>query len=131
MKALSDVLKIVSAVTSSLLASLRFVIALILALLLPWILGEMAYTVFGSKCYSALGIFFALALVVLLGLTAWRYVQPQKFGVTTAASGNLNILPLALLDLVLIVVAIFISQQLKTPLTTPLLHFCQTICNCS
>jgi hypothetical protein len=37
--------------------------------------------------------------------------------------------PLAILDLALVLAAIFVSSQLSSPLTTPLLRFCQTIFN--
>lgn len=129
MRALSNPIKIVSGITSSLLASLRFVIALTLVVLLLWIVGEMGYNVWCSREYPALAVFFLIALIVAIGGTIWRCVKPQHFGVPNADSGSLNILPLAILDLALIYAALFVSDQLDSPLTTPLLSFCQTIFN--
>jgi hypothetical protein len=123
---MSQLLNIVSAVTSSLLASLRFVIALDLALLLFWILGEITYSVWKSD-YSPLAILFALTLITVLGLTVWRCLKPQHFGVTAAYNGGLNTLPLTIVDAAVVIAAVFVSDELQKPLTTPVLHFCQTI----
>jgi hypothetical protein len=125
-RALSDVLKIVSAVTSSLLASLRFVIALILALFLLWILGEMAWTVWHGD-YRWLAIFFFVAFVAIIGGTIWRCWKPQQFGEPAASSESLNIVPLTVLNVIRILVALFISWKLNGTLRTPLLRFCKNL----
>ena len=128
MRTLSNVIKIVSAVTTSLLASLRFIVAVLLGLLLPWILVEMTYGVWHSS-YSLLAVLFIIALVLLLVVIVWRCVELGKAGALAAYSGNLKTIPLAILDLVLVLAAIFVSSQMSSPLATPLLRFCQTIFN--
>jgi len=125
-RTLSDVIKIVSAVTTSLLASLRFISALLLGLLLPWILVEMTHGVWHSS-YGVLAVLFIIVLVLLLFVIVWRCVELGKPGALAAYSGNLRIIPLAILDLVLVLAAIFVSSQMSSPLATPLLRFCQTI----
>ena len=123
---MSQLLKIVSAFTSSLLASLRFVIALDVALLLFWILGEITYSVWNSE-YSLLAILFGVTLISVLGVTLWRCLKPQHFGVTAAYNGGLNTLPLTFLDLGIVIASVFVSDQLQKPFMTPALRFCQTI----
>ena len=116
----------VSAFTSSLVASLRFVVALDLALLLLWMLGETTYSVLRSE-YGLLTILFAVTLIATLSLTIWRFLKPKHFGMTIASSTSLNIISLTVLDLVTLFTIIFVSDQFQKPLTTPLLHFCQTL----
>jgi hypothetical protein len=128
---LSDVIKIVSAVTTSLLASLRYIIAVLLVVLLFWILIETAYCVGNSSNYSKLLWLFIIALALLVVVVVWKFVdlmkaltKPERL---TGYAGNLKLIPLAILDLALIYAAIFVSGQMDSPLTTPLLSFCQTI----
>ena len=132
MRTLSDVIKIVSAVTTSLLASLRFICALLLGLVLFWILVEMTYGVWHSS-YALLAVLFVIALLLLAVVIIWRCVELGKPGALSAYSGNLKIIPLAILNLALVLAAIFVSSQMNnpstTPLATPLLRFCQTIFN--
>lgn len=123
---LSDVSKTVSAVATTLLASLRFVVATLLVLMLFWILVEMALNV-GQSSYCILSVFFFIILVLLVAVIVLRCVELAKAGVLAAYSGSLQIIPFAILDLVLIYAAIFVSGQMDSPLTTPLLRFCQTI----
>ena len=119
-------LKVTSAFTSSLIESLRFVIALDVALLQLWILAEMTYSVFKSG-YPSLAFLFAVSLIATLGVTIWRCVKPEHFGVAVAYSSSLNILPLTVLNVVVVFAVVFIADQLQKPLTTPVLHFCQTM----
>jgi hypothetical protein len=123
---LSDVSKTVSAVATTLLASLRFVVATLLVLMLFWILVEMALNVEQSS-YCILSVFFFIILVLLVAVIVLRCVELAKAGVLATYSGSLQIIPFAILDLVLIYAAIFVSGQMDSPLTTPLLRFCQTI----
>jgi hypothetical protein len=127
-RTLSNVIKIVSAVTTSLLASLRYIIAVLLAILLFWVLIEMAYGVWHSS-YRLLAVLFIIVLVVLIVMVVLQCVELEKPGALAAYSGNLNIIPLAILDLALVLAAIFVSSQFSSPLATPLLRFCQTIFN--
>jgi hypothetical protein len=125
--ALPEALKLVSAVTSSLMASLRFVIAFDLAFLLLWILAEITYSVWKSGSSLIAIIFFFLTFVAAFGTTVWRCWKPQHFGATTSYSGRLNIIPLMILDAIVILAAILISDQLQKPFATPLLQFSQTM----
>lgn len=125
-RAVSQVLKIASGFPSSLLASLRFVIALDVVLLLFWILGELTYSLYESA-YSPLALFFGITLIATLSIAIWRCWKPQHFGGTAAYSDNLNILPITILDVIVIVAAVFVSDQLHKPLATPLFHFSQSI----
>jgi hypothetical protein len=125
---MSQILKLTSAFTLSLLVSLRFVIALDLALLQLWVMAELTYSVFQSS-YPSLAILFAATLLTTLVVTIWRCVKPQDFGVTVAYSSglSLNILPLSVLDVVVVSAVVFVADLLHKPLTTPVLHFCQTM----
>jgi hypothetical protein len=127
-RTLSDVIKIVSAVTTSLLASLRFIVAALLGFLLPWILGEMAINVWRSR-YCVLAGFFIAVILCLLVVIVWRCVELRTPGALAAYSGGLNIIPLTILNMALVLAAIFVSSQFSSPLATPLLRFCQTIFN--
>jgi hypothetical protein len=121
------ILKIVSALTSSLLASLPFVIAVELVVLLFWALTEITCMVAHDAHYAPLGFLFGLTLLAALGVTLWRCWHPRSFGLTTAATDSLNVLPLAVLDLAILLAAVFVSDLLQKPLTTPLLRFTQTM----
>jgi hypothetical protein len=123
---MSHILKLTSAFTLSLLVSLRFVIALDLALLQLWVMAELTYSVFQSR-YPSLAILFAATLLTTLVVTIWRCVKPQDFGVTAAYSSSLNILPLSVLDVVVVSAVVFVADLLQKPLTTPVLHLCQTM----
>jgi hypothetical protein len=127
-RTLSDVIKIVSAVTTSLLASLRFIVAVLLGLLLPWILVEMTYGVWHSS-YKLLATLLIIVLVLLGVVIVCKCVELGKPGALAVYSGNLKIIPLAILDLALVLAAIFVSSQFSCSLSTSLLRFCQTIFN--
>lgn len=123
---MSQVLRIASAFASSLPLSLRFVVALDLVLLLFWILGELTYSVYESE-YSPLAVLFGVTGIAALSIAIWMCWKPQHFGAIAARSNTLNILPITVLDVIVIVAAVFVSDQLQKPLGTPLFHFCQTV----
>ncbi len=124
---MSRALNLVSAFTSSLLASLRFVVAADLALILLWALGEIWWSVEHDSDYSCLHWLLVATLVAAVGATTWRWADPRSFGLSTAATDSLNVLPLAFLDLGVLLAAVLVSDQLHKPLDTPLLHFSQTL----
>jgi hypothetical protein len=132
----SEVVKFVSAISTSLVASLRHIIPGLLVVLLFWILVEMAYCVAKSS-YSKLLALFIIVLALLALVIVWKSVDLMKALTKptrlTAYSENLKIIPFAILDLALVLAAIFVSSQMNspstTPLATPLLRFCQTIFN--
>lgn len=129
----SEVIKSVSAIIKSLVASLRHIVPGLLGVLLFWILIEMTYGVCHSSTYRPLAWLFIIVLVLLVVVIIWGCVdltKALKEPVRLAAySENVNGAPLAILDLALVLAAIFVSSQLSSPLTTPLLRFCQTIFN--
>ena len=124
---MSRILNLVSAFTSSLLASLRFVVAVDLALILLWALGEIWWSVEQDSEYSCLHWLLVVTLVLAVLVTGWRLKDPRSFGLSTAAGDSLNVLPLAFLDLGVLLAAVLVSDQLHKPLYTPLLHFSQTL----
>ena len=118
----------VSAFTSGLLASVSLILAVDLAFILFLALGEIAVTLtLGGQI--ELAILFWLALVLAVVVVFWRSLKPNDFGVASAATGSLNILPLALLDAFILLTAVAVANQWHQTLTTPLLHFTQTILN--
>jgi hypothetical protein len=119
--------EVVSAFTAGLLASIRFILAADLGLLLFWALGEITWSVGHDKAYSWLWIFFGIMLLVALVVLVWRWIRPEAFGAGAAATGSLNAAPLAFLDAMILLSAVFVSDRLDAPLTTPLLYFVQTI----
>jgi hypothetical protein len=123
----SRALNLVSAFTSSLLASLRFVVAADLAVILLWALVEIWWSVEQDREYSRLHWLLAVTLVSAVGATAWRCADSRSFGLSTAATDGLNVLPLAFLDLGVLLVAVLVSDQLEKPLRTPLLRLSQTL----
>src|ERR1700756_5241820 len=119
-------LNIISALTSGLLDSIRFVVAIDLAVILFWSLGEITWSVYQSSEYRWLAFLFGVTIAITLIVIIWRWVKPQSFGLATAATGNLNILPLALLNFVILFAAIFVADTFGKP-TTPLLRFVNTM----
>lgn len=128
----SEVIKLVSSIGASLVESLRYIILWLLVVLLFWILIEMTDCVANSS-YSKLLALFIITLTLLVLVIVWKSVdlmkaltKPERLA---AYSGNLKIIPLAILDLALVLAAIFVSSQMNSSLATPLLRFCQTIFN--
>lgn len=124
---MSDAMKIVSAFTSGLIAAVRFLVPLELGLLLIWALMEVTWSLAFDKQYQLLAFLSGSALVVVVGGMVWRWNQPEKFGLVRADTGSLNAMPLLLLDLSLVLAAVWISDQLGRNFTTPLLSFSQTM----
>lgn len=109
----------VSAYTSSLFASLRLTAAVDLLLVLLWALVEITLCVFSDTEYSLLGVLFLASLVVLL--------EAQSTSVRPAPMKSFNVLPLAALDVGVLLAAVLVADQLHRALTTPLLRFSQTM----
>jgi hypothetical protein len=125
---MSTVQEKVSAFTSSLLASMPLAVAVDLALILIWALVEITCCVASDGTYGWLGILFGVATVVVLAAAIARYLRPERFDQTAAAaSGSLMLLPMAALDVGVLLAAVLVADQLHRTLTTPLLCFSQTM----
>jgi hypothetical protein len=122
-----DAMKIVSAFTSGLVAAVRLLVPVGLGGMLLWVLFEMMLSLSGDKEYGVLALFPLAALIGVLVVTLWRCMNPGAFGLVHAYNGSMNVMPLLLLDLLLILAAVWISDRFGRSLTTPLLSFSQAI----
>jgi hypothetical protein len=113
----------VSAFTSGILASLSLILAIDLAFILFLALGEIALTLTpGGQIELAILFWLALVLVLAAVVVVWCWGKPNDFGVASAATGSLNILPLALLDACILLTVVAVANQWHQTLTTPLLQ---------
>ena len=124
---MSTVQEKLSAFMSSLVAAMRLAVAVDLALILIWALVEITCCVFSDGTYGWLAVLFGVATVVVLAAAIARYLRPERFGQTAAATGNLMLLPLAALDAGILLAAVLVADQLHRTLMTPLLCFSQTM----
>lgn len=115
---LGDLYEFFSALTVSIVSSVRFV----LALLLVWTLVEIVLNV---KTVLAVFVLVTLPALAITSVVRWR--KPAQFGAVAASNGSLNLLPLAIPEAALLFSAVRIADRFQTSFDTPLLLFFQNL----
>lgn len=119
---------LISSLTSCVLGSLRYVLAFDFAILFVWSFVEIFLNVKDNPEYWLLAWFLLLpTAVVLVGAATWRWFRPAAFGVSAAANGSMNLLPMAVLDAALLLLAVLGADMFGWSFSTPLLLLCQTL----